>query len=169
VHGPSCCARLLSGQSPASAPPFSTRCRTVRFDMGGVDHLRVCRSPVSGKFPEQIFPDPAPRPAHEAVIDRRRRTIGRRAIAPATAAFQYLHDAADDAPVVHPRNPADIRGQERLDPLPLRVAQPKQIPAHNCKSFPPTNHYRIVSEEGLMSSHPRAPDTQLNPYPAAVK
>jgi hypothetical protein len=36
----------------------------------------------------------------------------------------------------------------------LRVAQPKQIPAHNCKSFPPTNHYRIVSEEGLMSSHP---------------
>ena len=30
----------------------------------------------------------------EAVIDPRRRTIGRRAIAPATAAFQHLHDAA---------------------------------------------------------------------------
>jgi hypothetical protein len=94
--------------------------------MRGVYHLRVCRSPVSGKFPEQIFPDPTPRPAHEAVIDRRRRTIGRRAIAPAAAAFQHLHDAADDAAVVHPLNPADIRGQEWLDPLPLLVAQPKQ-------------------------------------------
>jgi hypothetical protein len=80
VHGPSCCARLSSGQSPASAPPFSTRCRAVRFDVRGVDHLGVCRSPVSGKFPEQIFPVPAPRPAHEAVIDRRRRPIDRRAI-----------------------------------------------------------------------------------------
>jgi hypothetical protein len=154
VHGPLCCARLSSGQLPASVPPFSTRCRAVRFDVRGVDHLRVCRTPGSGKFPEQIFPDPAPRPAHEAVIDRRRRTIGRRAIAPATAAFQHLHDAADDAAVVHPLDAANIRGQERLDPLPLLVAQPKQIPAHNFKSFPPKNHYLIVSEEGLMSSDP---------------
>jgi len=126
----------------------------MRFDVRGVDHLRVCRTPGSGKFPEQIFPDPAPRPAHEAVIDRRRRTIGRRAIAPATAAFQHLHDAADDAAVVHPLDAADIRGQERLDPLPLLVAQPKQIPAHNFKYFPPKNHYLIVSQEGLMSSDP---------------
>jgi hypothetical protein len=36
----------------------------------------------------------------------------------------------------------------------LLVAQPKQIPAHNFKSFPPKNHYLIVSEEGLMSSDP---------------
>src|SRR3984893_8230388 len=134
--------------------PFSPRCRAVRFDVRGVDHLRVCRTPGSGKFPEQIFPDPAPRPAHEAVIDRRRRTIGRRAIEHATAAFQHLHDTADDAAVVHPLDAADIRGQERLDPLPLLVAQPKQIPAHNFKSFPPKNHYLIVSEEGLMSSDP---------------
>jgi hypothetical protein len=107
----------------------------VRFDVRGVDHLGVCRSPVSGKFPEQIFPDPTPRPAHEAVIDRRRRPIDRRAIAPATTAFQHLHDAADDAAVIHPLNPADIRRQEWFDPLPLLVAQPKQIPAHDFKSF----------------------------------
>jgi hypothetical protein len=134
----------------------STRCRAVRLDMRGVDHLRGCRSPVSDKFPEQIFPDPAPRPAHEAVIDRRRWAIGRRAIASATAAFQHLHDAADDAAVVHPLNPPDIRGQERRDPLPLLVAQPTQIPAHKFKSFQPKNHYLIVSAEGLMSSHPNS-------------
>jgi hypothetical protein len=62
---------------------------------------------MEAKFVQPIL-DPAPRPAHEAVIDRRRRTIGRRAIAPATAAFQHLHDAADDAAVVHPLDPADI-------------------------------------------------------------
>ena len=68
--------------------------------------------------------------------------------------FQHLHDAADGAAVVHPLDAADIRRQERLDPLPLLVAQPKQIPAHNFKSFPPKNHYLIVSEKGLMSSDP---------------
>ncbi|MGH6840196.1 MAG: hypothetical protein ACREDT_15685, partial [Methylocella sp.] len=41
-----------------------------------------------------------------------------------------------------------------LNPLPLPVAQPKQIPAHNFKSFPPKNHYLIVSAKGLMSSNP---------------
>jgi len=39
---------------------------------------------------------------------------------------KHLPDAADDAAAVHPLNPADIRGQEWLDPLPLLVAQPKQ-------------------------------------------
>src|SRR6267143_2039800 len=58
---------------------------------------------------------------------------------------------------VHPLDAADIRRQERLDPLPLLVAQPKQIPAHNFKSFPPKNHYLIVSEKGLMSSDPSLP------------
>jgi hypothetical protein len=135
--------------------PFSARCRAVRFDVRGVDHLRGCRSSVSGKFPEQIFPDPTPRPAHEAVINRRRRsrrTIDRRAIAPATAAFQHLHDAADDAAVVHPLNPADIRGQEWLNPLPLPIAQPKQIPAHNFKPFPSKNHH--LRTKASMTSNP---------------
>jgi hypothetical protein len=51
----------------------------VRFDVGGVNHLRVGGSPVPGKLPEQVFPNATPRPAHEAVIDRRRRTISFRA------------------------------------------------------------------------------------------
>jgi hypothetical protein len=53
----SCCALRASGQQPASAPPFSARCRAVRFDMCRVDHLRICGSPISGKLPEQVFPD----------------------------------------------------------------------------------------------------------------
>jgi hypothetical protein len=38
------------------------------FDVSRIDHLCVCRSPVSGELPEQVFPDPAPRPARETVF-----------------------------------------------------------------------------------------------------
>ena len=55
------------------------------------------------------------------------RAILGRAIAPATAAFQHMHDAADDAAVVHPLDAPYIRRQMRFDPFPLLVAQPKQI------------------------------------------
>jgi hypothetical protein len=58
--------------------------------------------------------------------------VGRRAIAPATAAFQHLHDAADNAAVVHPLDPADIRWQERLDPLSIVRRSAK---TNSCSQF----------------------------------
>jgi hypothetical protein len=36
-----------------------------------------------------------------------------------------VHDAADDAAIVHPLDAPDIRWQARFDPLPLLIAQPK--------------------------------------------
>ena len=108
----------------------------MRFHVRGVDHLRVGGSSVPSKFPEQGFPDAAPRPAHKAVIDRCRRTILGRAIAPATAALQHVHDAADDAAIVHPLDAPDIPWQVRFDPLPLLIAQPKQVPAHDPNPLP---------------------------------
>src|SRR5437763_4773362 len=77
-----------------------------------------------------------PRPAHKAIIDRCRRTILGRAIAPATAAFQHVHDAADDAAIVHPLDPPYIRRQVRFDAIPLLIAQPEQIPAHDPDPLP---------------------------------
>ena len=45
-------------------PYVSTRRRrAVCFHVRGVDHLRVRGSSVPSKFPEQVFPDAAPRPA----------------------------------------------------------------------------------------------------------
>jgi hypothetical protein len=121
----------------------------------GIDHLRVCGSSVPRKLPEQVFPDAAPRPAHKAVIDRGRRTILRRAIAPATAALQYMHNAADDPTIVRPLDAPNIRRQARFDPLPLLIAQPKQVSAHDPNPLPKTNQDRIVRAEKLMSSDPR--------------
>jgi hypothetical protein len=59
------------------------------------------------------------------------RTILGRAIAPATAALENMHDAADDAAIVNPLHTANIGWQIRLNPSPLLIIQPKQIPAHN--------------------------------------
>src|SRR4029077_15136168 len=99
---------------------------------------------------------PEPRPAHKAGVDRCRRTIVGRAIAPATAALPHLHDAANDAAIVHPLDAPDIRRQVRFDPLPLLIAQPKQVPAHDPNPLPKTNQDRIVRAEKLMSSDPNS-------------
>ena len=126
----------------------------MRFHVRGIDHLRVYGSSVPSEVPEQVFPDAAPSPAHKAVIDRCRRTILRRAIAPATAALQYMHDAADDSAIVRPLDAPDIRRQVRFDPLPLLIAQPKQVVAYDPNPLPKTNQDRIVRAQKLMSSDP---------------
>ena len=92
--------------------------------------------------------------AHKAIIDRRRRTVLGRTIAPETAAFQHVHDAADHAAVVHPLDASYIRRQMRLNPRPLLIVQPKQVPAHDPNSLPKANQDRIVTAAHLMSSDP---------------
>jgi hypothetical protein len=42
-----------------------------------------------------------------------------------------VYDAADNAAIVLPLDTPHIGWQVRFDPLPLLVAQPKQIPAHD--------------------------------------
>ena len=56
-----------------------------------------------------------------------------------------------------PLDAAHIRRQMRFDPLPLFIAQPKQIPAHDPDPLPKTNQDRIVTAEKLMSSDPSIP------------
>jgi hypothetical protein len=103
----------------------------MRFDVGGVDHLRVCQSTIAGELAEQVFPYATPRPPSEAIVDRRRRPVGFRTIGPAAAAFQHVYDAADDAAIILSLDTTHIGWQAGFDPPPLLVAQPKQIPAHD--------------------------------------
>ena len=65
-----------------------------------------------------------------------------------------MHDAADDSAIVRPLDAPDIRRQVRLDPLPLLIAQPKQVAAHDPNPLPKTNQDRIVRAQKLMSSDP---------------
>jgi uncharacterized protein len=41
-----------------------------------------------------------------------------------------MDDAADHPAIVRPRHTPDIRRQVALNPVPLLIAQPKQLPAH---------------------------------------
>ena len=136
--------------------PSSPRRRTMRFDVSGVDHLRVPRSTISGQLPEQFFPYAAPRPPSEAIIDRRLRPVGFGTIGPAAAAFQRVYDTADNAAIVLPLDTAYISRQVRFDPLPLLVAQPKQIPAHDPNPSP-KEKIALRYRKKLMSSHPNFP------------
>jgi uncharacterized protein len=65
-----------------------------------------------------------------------------------------MHDAADDSAIVRPLDAPDIRRQVRFDPLPLLIAQPKQVIAHDPNPLPKTNQDRIVRAKKLMSSDP---------------
>jgi hypothetical protein len=59
-----------------------------------------------------------------------------------------MHDAADDTAVVHPLDATYIRRQMRFNPLPLFIAQPKQIPAHDPDSLSKKrNRIRIIRAE----------------------
>src|SRR5512135_1326095 len=126
----------------------------MRFDMRGVDHLRVSGPPAPSKRPKKVFPNAAPRPAYKAIIDRRRSAIFGRAITPAAAALKHMHDAADHAAIIYALDASYIPRQVKFDPLPLLIAQPKQIFAHDPNPLPKTNQDRIVRPEELMSFHP---------------
>jgi len=126
----------------------------VRFDVRGVDHLRLCRPSVPGKLSEKVFPDAAPCPAREAVIDRGMRAILGRAIAPAAASLQNVNDAADHAAIVLTLDATHVRWQVGFNSLPLLIAQPKQIGAHDPDPLFKTNQNRIVRTQELMSFDP---------------
>ena len=151
--------RFASSQQDGEEAPFSI-CECV--------YLRVAPSARAANSLLLLppFPPAAERCAFTCVesiicvsVDRPfpascRRSILGRAIAPATAAFQNMHDTADDAAVVRPFDAPYIRRQMRFDPSPLLVAQPKQVPAHNPDPLPKTNQDRIVRAKKLMSSDP---------------
>ncbi len=108
----------------------------MRFDVRGVDHLGVRRSTVAGELPEEVFPYAASRPPSEAIVDRRRRPVGFRTIGPAAATFQHVYNAADNTAIVLSFDAPHIGWQVRFDPMPLLVAQPKQVPAHDPNPSP---------------------------------
>jgi hypothetical protein len=62
-----------------------------------------------------------------------------------------VHNAADDAAIVHPLDAPYIRRQLRFDPIPLLIAQPKQVPAHDPDPLPKNEsgsycHARKINE-----------------------
>jgi hypothetical protein len=122
--------RPVSGRSPVHAPPFSTACRAMRFDRGGVDGQgHAVRTAAAERF-ENRLPVPALGPAIEPIVDRRVGTIVRRAVAPSRTALKHMNDPADDAPIVIARGTRLVRWKTQLDLRPLPIVKPEQPFAH---------------------------------------
>lgn len=97
----------------------------MRLDVCRIDHLRLAQSTSNGKLPEKLLPDAPFSPPREAIVDRRVRTVLRRAILPPTTAPQHMQDATDHPPIVRPFLAAHIGRQMPLDLLPLMVVEPE--------------------------------------------
>src|SRR5262245_6213806 len=117
------------------------------FHVRGVDHLGICGSAIPGQLPEEVFPDAASCPSNKPVVDCRRRTVLE---APTATAFQHMDDAADDAPVIRSLDTSHIRRQMRLDPLPLLIAQPEKVLAHDPN--PPNRIRHLWNQDYLVAA-----------------
>ena len=94
----------------------------MRLDVGGVDG-DLFRRPGQGlrQSREQVLPMAALRPAVLAIVNRRRRAVSRRAVAPPAARLENVNDAADDPPVIHAPLVRRVVRKMRLDRRPLLV------------------------------------------------
>lgn len=76
---------------------------------------------------EYLLPDAPLAPACKAIVDRLVRAIIPRAVDPAAADFQHVHDPAQNQPVVFAARPRLVCRQMRLYLRPLLIAEPKQM------------------------------------------
>ena len=95
------------------------------FDMAAVDGELVGNGASSRHLLEDALPDTALRPAIVTVVDRCRRPIGGRNVAPSTACLQDMQDARDDGAVVDARLAWPAARQVRAERLPGLIRQPK--------------------------------------------
>jgi hypothetical protein len=72
-----------------------------------------------------------------------------------------MNDPADDATIILPLDTSHVSRQMRFDPLPLLVAQPKQIPAHDPNPSP--KRISIVARL-LSSGSPNLDDARVEPF-----
>lgn len=107
--------------------PFAAMGRAVGPDVAAVEGSCIACPSGLGQRGEHGFPEAAPRPAVEAVVDGRARPVRGGAVTPAAARCQDVQDARDDLPVVLPLWSGLILGHERFDHRPLLIREPEQV------------------------------------------
>jgi len=104
---------------------------------GAVDHAHVATVSVSNCVHDPVA-DPRLRPAPEAVVACGVRPIALRQVAPRRPRAQHPEDAVQHPPVIHPRHPARLVGQQRFDHPPLKLGQiiaaPPRLPSRRLES-----------------------------------
>lgn len=82
----------------AARSPLCAERRALRLDVGAVHGGALRDRTCLHQRVEQFEPETSKRPAIEPTVDRRRRPVVGRAIAPATADLENMQDAGNHAP-----------------------------------------------------------------------
>ena len=115
--------------------------RPMSLDVGGIDGRGLRHRARHCQRLDQVHPEPAPRPAVEAVVDRRRRTVLDRAVTPAATSFENMDDARDHPAIVDATGSRLVLGNKPFDCGPLLVREPKQLRhQHSSGVSSPRNH-----------------------------
>src|SRR6516165_8806466 len=97
----------------------------MRFDVAAVDGKLVGNGASGRHLLEDALPDTTLRPAVVAVIDRCRRSVDGRNVAPSTACLQDMQDTRDDRAVVDARLARPAVRQVRAQRPPGLIRQPE--------------------------------------------
>src|SRR6516162_6761268 len=103
----------------------------MRFDVAAVDGKLVGNRARGCHLLEDALPDTTLRPAIVTIVDRCRRPIDGRNVAPSTACLQDMQDARDDPAVVDARLTWLTARQVRAERLPSLIRQPEQTLRHD--------------------------------------
>ena len=85
----------------------------------------------SGNLLEQALPKPALRPSIVAIVDRGRRTVFGRHVAPTASRLENVQDATDDATIIDARLTRLAARKMRINRGPRFIGQPKKVRHHN--------------------------------------
>ena len=76
----------------------------MRLEVGCIDHQSSIFSRCFCQFGKNIVEDAHPAPTQKTIVQRLVRAILARRVFPLQAMFDDINDAADDFPVIDPRN-----------------------------------------------------------------
>jgi hypothetical protein len=102
-NGFSRCDRRASARPLAPTPPFCASCRAVRLHMRTVEAEFASNIAGSCNLLEQALPKPALRPSVVAIVDRGRRAVFGRHVAPTASCLENVQDATDDTTIIDAR------------------------------------------------------------------
>lgn len=141
--------------SSASLFRPQARSRTVRLQVGRVDHDGLVLGALGGQPIHHPGKDPYIVPPIPSVVERLRRPILTRRIASAQPITIDEDYPTQNAPIVHPWL-AMAPWDERLQTLHLLVGQPEYVAQHHPRQFRSMNHAGWAASSRLMRPDPKA-------------
>jgi hypothetical protein len=100
--------------------------RAVCLNISAVDGSAFGDRTGPRKRLDQVSPEPFARPTVESIVNRRRRAIVGRTVAPLAVDLENMDNAGDHPTIINPPSTALVPRQQGLNGRPLLIQQSKQ-------------------------------------------